>query len=124
MPYQMGRYARVVGGWLAWPRPGRWSGDVGTAGSLCHGGANDGKRLNDDYRQKDKSQLSPRAAYRGSSNVCRGIWRLQLGLFMHRIMSARLSVCGNPSRQRGAKQLFPFSIGSPGIPSPSEALTS
>lgn len=28
--------------------PGRWSGDVGTAGSLCDGVANDGKRLNDD----------------------------------------------------------------------------
>lgn len=43
MPYQMERDARVVGGWLvgwlvagmAWP--GRWSGDVRTAGSLCDG---------------------------------------------------------------------------------------
>lgn len=43
-----------MAGWLvagmAWH--GRWSGDVGTAGSLCHGEGNDGKRLNDDYRQK------------------------------------------------------------------------
>lgn len=43
-----------MAGWLvagmAWP--GRWSGDVGTAGSLCDCEANDGKRLNDDYRQR------------------------------------------------------------------------
>lgn len=42
-----------MAGWfaagMAWA--GRWSEDVGTAGSLCHRGANDGKRLNDDYRQ-------------------------------------------------------------------------
>lgn len=41
-------------GWLvagmAWP--GRWSGDVGTAGPLCHSKANDDKRLNDGYRQR------------------------------------------------------------------------
>lgn len=43
-----------MAGWLVagMARPGRWSGDVGTAGSLCHGEANDGKRLNDDYRQR------------------------------------------------------------------------
>lgn len=41
--------ARLVAGMA---RPGRWSGDVGTAGFLCHGEANDGKRLNDDYRQR------------------------------------------------------------------------
>lgn len=43
-----------MAGWsvagMAWL--GRWSGDVGTAGSLCDGEANGGKRLNDDYRQR------------------------------------------------------------------------
>lgn len=32
--------------------PGRWCGDVGTAGSLCDCDANDSKRLNDDYIQR------------------------------------------------------------------------
>jgi len=35
---------------MAWP--GRWSWDVGTAGSLCHNQANEGKRLNDDYTKR------------------------------------------------------------------------
>lgn len=41
-------------GWLVTGMAGlgRWSGDVETAGSLCHSDANDGKRLNDDYRQR------------------------------------------------------------------------
>lgn len=43
------------GWWLPWSGmawPGRWSRYVGTARSLCDGEANDGKRLNDDYRQR------------------------------------------------------------------------
>lgn len=66
-----------MAGWLvagmAWP--GRWSGNVGTAGSLCDGEANDGKRLNDDYIQWINHNYNCMMLNQGSSNVCRGIWR-------------------------------------------------
>lgn len=43
-----------MAGWLVtgMARRSRWSVDVGTAGPPCHSEANDGKRLNDDYRQR------------------------------------------------------------------------
>lgn len=51
MPFQIGPFVRVVGVWHGLA-PADGPGMFGAAGSLCHGEANDGKRLNDDYQHR------------------------------------------------------------------------